>query len=226
MNVWDEISQEKNLDIAFLKEHKDMINWKVFSRHGHITEEVVNIFEEKLFRKQIIKNPNWEEKAIRKQSTFFHWSLFFKQYPSFTIDLLETIKESIKQDLPWEELSKNQNLPIEVIRHYQKEVCWEEFSRYNEEVTESFLSEFSHCVDWNAVSYRCKLSKQFVLRFIDKINLTSLEANLYCYFTKKDFEEFHELKEYSLWDELDGEYDVNKQMEEILQTLIKQKHAE
>ena len=177
----------------FFREFKDKISWYLLAARQLLSEDFIEEFQES-FNKQI-----WiwttisefqvlSEDFIRRYKDKVCWKSilssqvlsieFIKEFKPMIENQRSTICES--QLLPlysirdnkenWLHISFSQQLTESFIREFSDRVSWYWICR-NQKLSEDFIREFKHKVDWRTISHYQILSQAFMEEFIDQINI-------------------------------------------------------
>jgi hypothetical protein len=141
-----------NIELRMKYEHSLFTNPNLFTIEKYINENNFNAF---------IYNMSLTEDVIE--------------------DFLDTLKSMGKFDnnLSWLGISINPNLSEKFHRKYIDKVNWWHFNYNNKNISENFYDDNSEKVSWTKISTNCKLSKEFIEKYKDKLDLDKLKIHYF-----------------------------------------------
>lgn len=146
------ISCKQKLSIPFIKAHLDRLPAHNIIHNQNVTSDIL----------QVIVESNG-----RIINTYALWERHF-------IDI-HFIKQHINF-VNWMALSSNKNaLSIEVIEEFPDKLFWPELTKHG--LCEWIIEKYIHKIDkfsWSNVAFFCKLSKEFITKHINNLNLLTI----------------------------------------------------
>lgn len=175
---WEEMATCK-LDEYFIRRHaKDFDNtfktdtcfttqgWEKISVWQTLSEDFMREFKDKLEWHYIVQYQKLSEDFIREMKDYLN-SLEFSEdiwsSISFCQELSEDFMREMKDYLVWERLVSSQHMSE----------C------FMEEMNEYFNAGEVNCTGWSSISQYRPLSKDFIIKFKDKLIQTCLLSNVY-----------------------------------------------
>ena len=186
----------------FINQYKDKLDWNILSQSMNV--EQLEQFKNFLNWKRVSKNQNLTEIFIRRYISKLDCKLLSQH---MNIELLEQIASIHTNRLEWKNVSKNQNLTEIFIRKYSAFLDWKiitqfqftklshaciekydykldwEYISQHHVLTEEFIELFQARVRWHLISQYQRMSKEFVLKFKDRININAVNMNRMLDFT-------------------------------------------
>lgn len=209
--AWKKISEEERLSERFLSDNARHVYWQLVSKHQDLSEKFIRhnsrlLYWDEILRHQSVSEQFWEEFADAAK-----WQPAEKQLSPKQIKAVETHKpfdereywrivsgkklsprfiERHQEQLDWEMLSSNQELPMSLINRHANKVDWLAVTR-GQTLTERFIEKFKGQVEWGTISFHQELSERFINRHGDKMAAISAEqprsqAFLYMHLEKMD----------------------------------------
>ena len=80
----------------------------------------------------------------------------------------EDFIREFKDEVDWDEISKNQKLSEEFIKEFEYNIDWTVITKY-QRLSEKFIKEFKDELDWEYICLYQVLSDEFIEEFKDKI---------------------------------------------------------
>ena len=210
--AWKKISEEEQLSERFLADNARNVHWQLVSKHQALSETFIRhnshlLYWDEIFRHQLVSEQFLEEfadaakwqpeatqlspkqmKALEAHGRPFdereYWQIVSgkKLSPRFI--------ERHQNELDWEVLSSNQELPMSLINRHADKVDWLAVTR-GQTLTERFIEKYKGQVEWGTISFHQDLSERFINRHGDKMAVISAEqprsqAFLYMHLEKMD----------------------------------------
>lgn len=144
---WSALSKNHNIDLSFVREYRDFLDWKVLTSNDH----VIKIQEEK-FLDEFVE--------------FLDWS-----YVSDHIKLTNQILVKYKDSLIWKSINNRfdyNQFDLSVIDNIKDKIDWTKLSSSSIIFTEDFLYHYRNRIDWFAfsknesVDFTANLYKDFI----------------------------------------------------------------
>ena len=162
-----ELSWVENVELEYLRTHKDNLIWGIILEMNHLEEEWL---EEFLPEIELQNNQSKNNFGLNLWTTLTGsqtLSFEFVERHQDKIDWERLIKKKLSKKMldiflhkfSWDDICKYQKLDESFIRKYQNEVNWNEVSKYTC-LTTDFVLEFKDKLDWSKISYVYKFNPE------------------------------------------------------------------
>ena len=162
---FDYLWENPYLDIEFIKEHINKINWKKFCANIRGHEEVIldNIY--------LINSSTW---------TMYYWMLLGWSHPHWTalcsnpnisekvFDIIIASDIFLADRIDWDALCRNDSISEEFFFYYSNKINWTSIC-YNKNISPNFFELFIDRVDWNNIHNSPNLTANFIYKHLDKM---------------------------------------------------------
>lgn len=160
-----------NIDIDFVRDNKDKIDWDDIALKNILTEDIIREFQENFDWFAISDTQKLPEDLIAKHISQVDWySISRKQV------LSESFIDKYKDYVNWHEISSNQSLSEEFIERYADKLDWGGVLIKNK-LSENFIRKFEDKVNWVLVSAKQVLSEEFIEEYSDKVDWREISEN-------------------------------------------------
>lgn len=159
---WDVLSNNKYIDLNFVREYKSYFNWQILTRNASVIDinklDIVDEFEDTL-----------------------DWS-----YISEKLILSSSILVRFKEELDWNIVNRRfdyNELDLSVVHDIKDFVDWTKLSAASVVFTEKFLKQYCSKIDWSAISRNesIDLTADIFNDFSQELNRVRFIDNLNCY---------------------------------------------
>lgn len=168
-----------NVNIDFIREFKDNINWISYSKYSKIPFEVLKEFKDRF---------NWYEISS-------HYDNINKDFINLFEDKINLhnviINNTTKLDEDWVdkiyyELDKDEKYHLYnhhivseqfIVKHLKKERDWKRYASQVKGLSEDFIRKNANKLDWNLISQNQKLSMNFIREMQDYVNWLEISIN-------------------------------------------------
>lgn len=200
INNFKEIYEEqKKIWEGMYGKYFDKMFWEIICCSNYqLTEDFIRKYHDKVDWRCISIYQNLSENLIREFCDKVDWI-----YISINQKLSEEFIEEFQHKVDWYSISEYQKLSEEFIKKFQNRVNWYFISKH-QELSESFISEFQHKLNMNTIiefqelsedfarkelakneyllikfikRYKDVLSYEFIMDFIDYIDINLLDLN-------------------------------------------------
>ena len=170
----------------YVIQHADKEDWKYISQ---MTEAPIYYFD--IFKDHILwditsrTNYDFTGEFLQKYGTYINWDIALK-YKYFKMKFIK--KYWKKYNWSWKTLCHHQHLSEDFIRKYEKFINWEELTNYcilSERLIEDMTDHFNKKC-WTHISAKQRLTRDFVFRHLEDINLIGLQNNYHIRWNKKN----------------------------------------
>lgn len=183
----DMISAHQVLSEYFMDKYKNNLDWGLLSCSQYMSEDFIREhldlvkFEQLSFNNKL----NLSIDFLREFKDEIDWEGWWLFQPLKYKELYE-FRDMIYD---WRQISRNRNLPIEVIEHFRNELNWKDVC-LKTHLTEEFMEEYINYLDWDSVSYAQDLSEDFITRHADKVNWNHVWEWKTKHFSENFFKQF------------------------------------
>lgn len=174
---WSALSKNQNIDISFVREYKNLLNWKILTSN----KKVINI---------------QDNKTLDEFASFLDWS-FISEYIELTSQVIVKYKDS----LVWRTVNNRfdyNGFNLSIIEDVKDKIDWTKLSSASVVFTEEFLHQYRNQIDWVAfsknesVDFTADLYKDFApelnrVKFVESLS----ECGTHCYSNLKVYHFSH-----------------------------------
>lgn len=163
----DYISAHQVLSERFMAKYANALDWGLLSSSQYMSEEFIREFSNLIHFPQLPFNKKIKLSIdfLREYKDKIEWDSYWAFVP-IKFDILYEFRDRVDD---WKIISRNQELPIEVIEQFKNELDWEAVC-LKTHLTEEFMEKYIDYIDWDSISYVQNLSENFITRHEDKVN--------------------------------------------------------
>jgi len=186
---WREISRFQKLSELFIEAFSDKVNWREISKNQKLSEEFIEKFKDRVDWRRISSHQKLSENFIRKFSNKVWWKEISESQKLSKEFIIEFIKKINFNRVRMNNKIKLSKEDIEEIRKLKRNF-WKNIPLTSQNC-ETILGDITQLSkkDWVVISKEQKLSKEFIKRFSDKLDLDLVLKNKRNSFSKKFIEE-------------------------------------
>lgn len=183
----DCIAAHQVLSEEFMDKYANNLNWSLLCSSQYMSEEFIREHLNLVKFGQFPFNSklNLSIDFIREFADKMDWEGWWLFQPIKYKELYE-FKDTVYD---WRQISRNSNLPIEVIEHFKNELNWEDVCLKNH-LSEDFMEKYIDYINWDSVSYAQDLSEDFITRYADKVNWNHVWEWKTKHFSENFFKQF------------------------------------
>lgn len=210
--AWKKISEEERLSEKFLTDNARNIHWQLVSKHQPLSEGFIRQYSGFLYWDEILRHQQVSERFLEEFSVPEKWQPEEGQLSPKQLKALEAhgqpfdereywklvsakrlspmFIEKHHDQVDWQTLSDQQELPMTLIGRHADKVDWLAVTR-GQKLTERFIEKHKGQVEWETLTFHQALSERFINRHSDKMAAISAEqprseAFLYMHLEKMD----------------------------------------
>lgn len=184
---WYHVSKYSKLSDRFISKHLILINWKALSRNYNIHNDLIIKYKDRFDWRELSRR-NLDNEILKKCKDMINWDIF-----NFQKNVDDDFLEMLMENIDWRKLSTCAVLTEEQIRKYQSKISWDFLSPLYE-FSEEFILEFIEFLNLQALNLK-NLSVDTIIKLKDKINWDKyiIDARL------KDVEIIDECSDKFIW---------------------------
>lgn len=167
-DYWWNVSSRSDLNMEFVREYQNSINWYALSKNEYFKCDVNFIRE-------------------------FRDKIYWKEFTRYSSSMNEEIARYFIDFIDWSSISYKKYLSDQFIADYADKIKWGILLKYRR-VDDEFLEKFVHLINdeglWDMIAKNQKITTEFVKKHKDKLNYMFLAMNLnFTYYWRKKFKE-------------------------------------
>lgn len=156
---WTSLSKNKHIDVAFVREFKDLMDWKLLTSNDKVinvnSEPIIDEFVQMLDWEYVSQNMHLSMSRVIKYKNELNWAIVNKKFDYCQIEVSKI--EPIKDLLDWTKVSSSSIVFTEDFLHkYRDKIDWYAFSR-------------NKSVDFSADLYNDFAKELNCVKFIDSL---------------------------------------------------------
>lgn len=169
---WKEISKQ-SLTASFIEENHEELDWTILSLHQkfNISEELIRAHFKACDLQAMFTNQYISQEFAQDFHKDINWDILSK-YP-----LQPEQITAYEPFLNWKIVSKFSPLTLELIEKYQDKIDWIGISSRSS-LPKEFMDTFDSKVDWMQICSTQNLSFDFILKHIEKGNISDMHLML------------------------------------------------